>query len=289
MSAVCPAPLAGACRNVSFEPPRYRRLRPGRALADVVEDVWLQASPPTPGAVPTRVLPGGRVDLVLNYADPFVSLTGDAPQVMPRAHVVGQRFRPLLLGATGQTDLLVLRFTPWGAAGVFGGDLKAMAGQVVNLEDIWSHARVETLLAAAGNDRWRILERTLLYGWHADGQDGLVRESICRMSTGAKRIDQLAGDLGLGRRQFHRRFLRAVGVAPKPYLNLLRARRAVGQLRGGANVQDVVASCGFVDQSHLGHQVVAHSGLCPRQLPAEPETGLQQYFNNRESGDLVYL
>ncbi len=50
--------------------------------------------------------------------------------------------------------------------------------------------------------------------------------------------------------------------------------------------------CGYVDQSHLIHDVVSHTGRRPSELAAKKHTSLDNYFNAADADDfcgLAYL
>jgi AraC-like DNA-binding protein len=78
-------------------------------------------------------------------------------------------------------------------------------------------------------------------------------------------LEALAREVGLSRFQALRAFKRAFGLPPHAYR--LRKKVAVARrsLRAGARVADVAASCGFVDESHLGRHFKRHFGVTPAE------------------------
>ena len=103
--------------------------------------------------------------------------------------------------------------------------------------------------------------------------------NLMNSNWGRSRINSIATQLGLSRRQLSRRFSSGTGTSPKKMSRLLRAQKAITCIRNGWHVHDIVDMCGFVDQSHLIHDVVAHTGKRPSELIENENTSLQQYFN----------
>ncbi len=98
-------------------------------------------------------------------------------------------------------------------------------------------------------------------------------------SWGQARIEDLARELAISRRQLHRRFTRTVGLAPKRFGRILRFQKAVGLLRAGIDPQEVIGRCGYSDQAHLSHEVKTFSHRCPGELERRPPTPLMSYYN----------
>ncbi|HEY0231835.1 MAG TPA: helix-turn-helix domain-containing protein, partial [Dokdonella sp.] len=82
------------------------------------------------------------------------------------------------------------------------------------------------------------------------------------------RIDALVRESGLSQRRFSTLFREQVGIAPKPYVRMLRFRRVVAQAQAGVDWSRVAADCGFHDQPHLNHEFRAFSGMTPSQYLA---------------------
>jgi AraC-like DNA-binding protein len=135
-------------------------------------------------------------------------------------------------------------------------------------------------LAAVIADPMPAAERTasalaweLLSAAASGGQSGAVaddvverlrRELVDRAADPALSVARLAGSLGVERSVLTRRFTRALGVAPKPYLQSLRLGRAMALLHGTAEpVAAVALACGFADPAYFARAFRAHTGLSP--------------------------
>jgi len=97
-------------------------------------------------------------------------------------------------------------------------------------------------------------------------------------------VTALAARFGLGRRQFHRRFARAVGTGPKQLSQVLRAQKAAACLQAGIDTQQIIERCGYSDQSHFIRDVVRYCGKRPGELAALAPSSARRFFNARDVG-----
>jgi AraC-like DNA-binding protein len=88
-----------------------------------------------------------------------------------------------------------------------------------------------------------------------------------RLTAGAVRIDDLAGELGWSRRHFAHRFKAELGIAPKTAARLLRFQHATQRLRSGDALGDVALDCGYYDQPHMNREFRQFAGCPPTRLP----------------------
>ncbi|MCA0961582.1 GlxA family transcriptional regulator [Salipiger bermudensis] len=99
--------------------------------------------------------------------------------------------------------------------------------------------------------------------------DALVKRAVLRMQQNLehpKTVEDLARELGVGRRTLERRFLADLAQTPlKVYLDL-RLERALQRLRGSeASVTEVALACGFCDGPHLSRTLKAERGVTPAE------------------------
>ena len=80
----------------------------------------------------------------------------------------------------------------------------------------------------------------------------------------------MAGRLGMGTRQLHRRCLPAFGYGPRRLSRVMRFGRALEEIRSGAPLAQMAAACGYADQAHLSREVRALAGTTPMGLLGEP-------------------
>jgi AraC-like DNA-binding protein len=85
----------------------------------------------------------------------------------------------------------------------------------------------------------------------------------------------VAESLGVSPAHLARLFRNHFGIPPHAYQAQFRIARAKAQLRGGARIASVAASCGFVDQSHLTQAFTRFVGQTPGVFAAAQKTTRQ--------------
>jgi methylphosphotriester-DNA--protein-cysteine methyltransferase len=110
--------------------------------------------------------------------------------------------------------------------------------------------------------------------------DLLVAEAVRRIdrANGAVDLGRLARDLGLSIRQLERRFLTAVGLAPKIYCRIQRFKKVFGVIgQPACNWVETAVECGYYDQAHLIRDCKEFSGSTPAALLSE-DADLARHF-----------
>ncbi len=247
----------------------------------------------------TTVLPTGRIEMVLHYGDPFVQIGDGTQDRMSRAHIVGQHCQPITVKATATTGIVIVRFRPVGTASFLGNTLPALSNSIVDLANLFSRSATVNLierlaLTESHRSKVNIVEQFLLCNLSDTPFDERSAAAITQMNRhwGREKIDAIAKALGLSRRQFGRLFSKSVGTTPKKLSRVLRAQKAAACIRSGAAIADIVDWCGYADQSHLIHELGAHTRKRPSELFDAPATELHRQFNStnaREFCGLTYL
>jgi transcriptional regulator GlxA family with amidase domain len=193
--------------------------------------------------------------------------------------VVGQMRRFLEIEPSGRAGFVAVRFFARGAYLFFRRPLREVAAGVVDLEDLWrSRAREWTERIALARDmpaRIRFVEQALLALLGEGGRtEPAVDRALQRIesSRGQVRIDALAAEIGVSRRQLTRHFERAVGLSPKEFGRVSRFLHALQLVTAGRHeaLTDVALDCGYFDQAHFNHDFRELSGMSPGQLATFP-------------------
>lgn len=246
--------------------PEYRELPPPTDLEAAVECVWTLRERGGAGR-PERVLPDGRVEIVLNLADRFERLAGGAAEPQPAALLVGPTTRHMQIRPTGDVDLVGIRLRPGGAVAILGEPLSSLADRSLPLADVLQSG--DRLLERVGNqsaegrceELWRQL-RT----WVRDaGTDDPATAAACRLlleSPGLP-VAEVAHRVGLSPRTLRRRFLRRVGTGPKRLARLARFQRAVAALTAAGAAPAPWLDAGYADQSHFVREFGRLAGVPP--------------------------
>lgn len=231
----------------------------------------------TSAPIDLQVVPHPAVTMVVDVGE------GDALYAVDEA--AGRRERGSLVaglaphrvrGGGRDVECLQIRLSPIVAYAVLG-EVAPLEGTVVSLEDIWGRHAVRTqeqlIAAMTWEARFAIateaLGRRIASGREVDGEVGHVWTQIAAR-RGQVRVDEMAREVGWGRRRLWSRFRAQVGINPKRAAQLVRFDHAAHRLASGDRAAWVAAEAGYADQSHLHREAVAFSGLTPSALAAAP-------------------
>lgn len=247
------------------------------ALARVVELGWAQAASPPSGARWERVVPTGKLHLVVRDGAPLRLATGGASL---GAAIVGgprQTSYDKDVSAPSSSVGVVLGLGVTGA--LFGVPASALAEQHVSLEDLVGAAEVSRL-------RDRVLSRhepaarlAALEAW-LEARVAASREALVdvRVARGLARlalsptatVSTMAAASGLGVRAFGRRFMASVGLSPRAFGRVVRLGRAVARLAETSSGSDAALAleAGYADQAHLCRDLRVFLGMTPSEYRA---------------------
>lgn len=259
----------------------YHEYEPADALRAMVRCYWAIAADEAPvDAPPEPAFPDGSPELILNAADPFVATASDGTRtVQPKAILVGQITRPLVVGPSGRVDLFAVRFHADGAA--------LLCDDLSTLTDRW--IAVDALPVPGLSTLRDVIEQTpdpasrcgAIDAFLADvvaGRpvpDRLVRSAVRAIedSHGTLALEQLASTLGCSSRHLQRQFSARVGISPKLLARIRRFQRVFSAWREDPrSLSRVAAECGYFDQPHLIRDFRDFAGQAPAAFLAnQPE------------------
>jgi AraC-like DNA-binding protein len=275
----------------------YQIVRPSIELQPFVEEYWIQENSDISCCIrPTTVLPTNTSDLILVYGDPFVQINQGETKLLPLSYLCGQKTKPVQVAPTGKTGLIIVRFKPWGAAPFFDFSMDELTDSSVDLHLLASGLSVRKLEnqiheLTSSAERIHEIEVFLLNQLKMKLYDSLMVEAVHRINQmmGILSIADLVEDLNLSRRQFHRRFTRAIGMGPKEFAKITRFQKTLYQTKCGADWQELITTCGFYDQPHLIREMKKYSGFSYRNIfAANPANSLMQHFNTHRGMTHLY-
>jgi len=106
----------------------------------------------------------------------------------------------------------------------------------------------------------------------APALDPVVKHLVASLERGqAVRIDRLAEEVGISRRQLHRQCRAALGYGPKTFAGIVRFQRFLADASrpGRCRLAEAAIRSGYADQPHLTREVQRLAGLSPARLVAE--------------------
>lgn len=247
-----PGAVNAPARGVRGLPAGYCEWQPPAALRPVVSCLWAQLTPD--GADRHGlVLPDACTDLVWEQGrGAFVAGpdTGPVPTRMTAGTVmVGVRFQPAAGGPALGVPLSELRDQRVALADLRRGDARRLPGTL----------DPDTALARALD-----VTASLVAGHPADPE---LTWAVSLLRDPRARVEDVAAEVGLSRRQLRRRCHAAVGYGPKTLQRVLRFRRFVSRIdAGAADLAVIAAEAGYADQAHLTRECGQLAGLTPAAL-----------------------
>jgi AraC-like DNA-binding protein len=254
----------------------YLERIPAPPLAGFVHVLWY-AQAPTVAHRRERVLPTGRVQVILNLARDYLL---DCPEgsddvQMPPALVVGARSIYEIVDTSDMADLIGIVFAPGGFAPFASNAVDRFSNRSIALEDVWG-PQVRVLRdrlreIATPQERLGCFERFLIdrLASRVEGRRvsrcSEVQFALRELSRapGIVTVRAVSASTGWSERRFSQVFREEVGLSPKTWCRVRRFQRAVRQLHAGVDLPwaELALECGFYDQSHFANEFRAFSGV----------------------------
>ncbi len=257
----------------------YQQYRPSPALADLVECYWVLHSPEGFLEAPDRLVPGGRVELMFNFADPIYCLISeDSPKGvdMTGSFIMGQRSKVFYARGSGKTDMLGLRFKPGGLTAFTNMPVSSLLDTMVPAElvlgnDIKSWA---AMLYEQQDDEARIklLDTLLLHSIkYIPADRPLMNHAIdtLRNSDEGTFITSICNETGWYYKKLERLFLKNTGYTPKYYQKVVRFNKAIRLMHYSTPLTGICYECNYFDQSHFIRDFRQFTGTTPTQFKKE--------------------
>jgi AraC-like DNA-binding protein len=260
-----------------------RQRPPGPALRPYVETLWISEDGEAPRAARERVLPTGRMHLVLRLAEEPLRVFRDEAdphgESFPHAVVGGARAGFYVRDVSRPQPAVGAMLRPGAGALLLGVPAHELAERHTALEDLWGadaeRARSRVLEAEGATARLDRFEEILRERIVPRGQHPAVAHALGRFAEGAA-VGPVVAASGYSHRRFIALFRSAVGLTPKAYARVLRFRRALlgAAEGGGASWAELALDSGYSDQAHFNRDFRAFAGVTPGEYrsldPAEP-------------------
>lgn len=251
----------------STESRTERGLRPNGPASSVVARAFVDERDRD---MPGIALPRPEVHLVVRF--------GPSARRGLDVHAFGvqqQVRRKLLHGGQRTVSARLHLGTP---EAVLGVPASAIAGRVVELDDLWEAAAVRRLYDRLASARDTIAAAAVLESALAErlagaaGQSARVQlalDAAARLTMAP--VNTVATQLGVSERHLRRVFRETLGLGPKGFSQLMRFHRALHAAQSGrrASWASIAAAAGYYDQAHLIAEFRALTGVTPRALLGE--------------------
>ncbi len=221
-----------------------------------------------------RIMPNGKVELLVNLGEPYRTIEGRGLQVLREGCISGMQSAPMVLEQPPRQDMLGVRLRPAGALALLAAPLRETSGLVVGLEDVFGRdareLRDRCHDAADTPEMFRILTNwirrrigesrvtTPEIAWSAARIDG---------THGGVPIETLRRETGFSPARLAGLFREEIGLKPKFYARVVRFRRVLKMLQDGtAPLAEVALDAAFYDQPHMTTEFRELSGMTPGEF-----------------------
>jgi AraC-like DNA-binding protein len=251
----------------------YQEFSPGPRLARYVDRLWTLTGTAAEMAGEVQpVLPDGRAELILHFADPFECAVAGRFEPQAMVSFAGQLTAQLLLRPSGAAAVLGVRFHAYGAAAFVEGPQHRLTGVTPEVEDLSPRLgralnRVRSLVGTPEH-AVPFVRQVLEQALRAEQVDPRIRSAAERLtaSRGAVSVEQVASAAGMSRRHLERCFLDTVGLSPKRLARIARFQAALQALQSAPSVRAGAATAaqfGYADQSHFIRDFRELAGCTP--------------------------
>jgi AraC-like DNA-binding protein len=250
----------------------YSEWRPPQ-LAGIVDLIWQFDGPSSHRQ--KRILPTGRVEVLVNFGDPYRLIAGRGSETLREAWVGGLLCRPLLIEQPLRQNVLGVRMRASSARLVLGTPMHVLE-DAVDLRDLLGRASDE--LAERCFAEPSVEARFALVAAWVRARIAGSRGIDAPIGWSAARIDHLRGMVsigalrdhtGLSKPRFAASFREQIGVNPKLYARLVRFARATSLLQEGASgLVETALTSGYYDQAHMNADFRELAELSPGEFLA---------------------
>lgn len=244
-------------------------------LAGVVDHLWAYSGPSSHRR--KRVFPNGRVELLVNFGEPYRLLDYRGVDHCRIAWLGGPQVGPLVIHQPLHQNVMGVRLLPAGAYGLLARPMRDVVGLSVDLADLVGPAAGELAercdAAPSVAARFRIVAE-----WIAGrlartrGMDEAIAWAVSRLddSGGTVPIRELRAHVGMSKARLAGLFREQVGLTPKLYARVVRFHQTLGMLQAGGpgRLTDVALDARFYDQPHMNAEFRALGGLTPSEFLA---------------------
>src|SRR5215470_6926884 len=101
-------------------------------LAGLVEVIWYFKGPTS--STRKRILPNGMVEMLVNFGEPYRTISGAGPELLVTAWLSGLQSGPIVGEQPARQDVMGVRLLPAGAYALLARPMREITELVVDLE-----------------------------------------------------------------------------------------------------------------------------------------------------------
>jgi AraC-like DNA-binding protein len=246
----------------------YLQIVPSPRLRPWVQSLWYCRAPRSIHGR-ERVLPDGRLQIILNLSREFITKCGEEgseDEKISRAILVGvrDRFQKVDTADMEETAGVVIR--PGGFRGLFAERADLLFQQVVPLDNFWHEPRLFEYLEKAPTpiQKLRCLDNFLIrLTRNMSRRSEITDHALYLLRVKHLSVTQSALSIGISQRHLSQVFREEVGASPKLWARIQRFQAVTRALHAEVDIPwaELALSCGYYDQSHFANDFRAFSGI----------------------------
>ncbi len=253
----------------------YNISKPSGFLSQYVKQYWsIENCIPKGKEHIQRIVPNGLFELII-YLDDKPKITDQQKTISDNIIITGQLKSYHELKVTGKLSLFAIYFLPHGLSMFLDLPMKEIFNQSVPLKFIIKDTihKLEDELSSAETfeKKIEIAESFLIGQIHKNEKkynyDRIRRAiNLINQAKGVLRIEDLASESFLSRKQFERTFSDFIGTSPKQFIKIVRFQNAIYEKsqNSGLNLTEIAHKCGYCDQAHMINDFKTLSGITPK-------------------------
>ena len=262
----------------------YREFAPSSELAAFVECFWYLRARGLGHW--ESIYPDGCAELVLNLSDPSEELRGTRVERQPRWLLYGPFDERIRIRSATETEVVAIRFRPWGVAPVMCVPAARLARLALAFEQVEPTLarRLVSVIETDESTESKVhrLDEELLH-WvraHGKGETGTASFARYLQTTPTARLKDVTSLTGWSTRAAQRHFSNDIGLSPKRFLQITRFMRFLKLLENESNapLATLAVAAGYYDQAHLHRDLRRFTGFTPASYRAR----------TRETYDALY-
>jgi AraC-like DNA-binding protein len=289
---LCDVDLHESRPSIILDAVNYSEHQPHPLLEEAVKCFWTHEGTYAPDKI-QPITPDGCIELIFNFGSPYQLLSRTPPQQLPPAIIVGFQKETLPISVDGTVRVVAARMFPWGALALLQEEVRALTGQIKDLDPSWNALARELqdhVTQGRYESAWHGLQDYLLQKALAQTYEAKLVESAAKLlfhTKGQCRVEELADYCHTSVRQLQRHFDQTIGVSPKFYARTIRFARAQQRLmlQADSDLTELAYDCGYFDQAHFIKDFRAFTGRTPSQYAKE----MQDLQTELKTKDVVFL
>lgn len=226
-----------------------------------------------------RLAPDGGIGIIFNLGSPLYRYHQSKPIDYKAGSIVaGTTSHSVNMGLTGEINAFGVRFHPGRAYPFIRTPIHELTDQVVSLDDIEisiSETHFGMMAEAVTLEQKVTILQNLLLAHLRDFNHktplSLQSIDLIKKSHGLMKIEDLAKQFGMSRRNYERQFKTNVGLTPKRFSGIVRVQAARFQIKTQRDISltDVGYATGFYDQAHFIREFKSIMNLTPKEYLLE--------------------